>query len=319
MPHANLEVLSLFVRAAELQSFSRVAVALGLSQPSVSRPIAELEARLGEPLFYRTGRGVVLTEFGELLLPRARALLDSAEQMLTDALAHGKPPAGPVTVAALPSMMSVLAPALYAHLQLHAPGIKLRILGGFSDQVERWLSDGAVDIGLFSLYRERHAGQNDVLFRAELVLISGASRPRLPETIPFEMLAELPLVLPSPPNGLRMLLEDTARKQKIKLNVAIEADSLEAQRELVRRCECYSVVADQAVGQSDADSSLIGSRITDPALIRYAVAATTHQRPLSRASRIVLQAIRGFWPDPPIASSRDLSKTLELAKHSLSV
>jgi len=314
MTQLDISTLTLFVRAAEFRSFTRVAVALGLTQPSVSRPIAELEARLGGPLFYRTGRGVTLTELGEILLPRARALLENAEQLLTDALAHGKAPSGQVTVAALPSMMPILAPALYSRIRAHAPGIRLRILEGFSDQVERWLADGTADIGLLSRSRAPRPGQDDSLFRANLVLIRSAAAAPLPATILFKALDGLPLALPSHPNGLRVLLDETARKKKIGLNVVIEVDSLGAQREIVKQCGCYSVVAIQAVAGSDASRDLIGSKITKPELMRYATAATTQQRPLSRASRVVLQAIRNLWPDSEIASLSELAQTLERAK-----
>lgn len=312
MRQLDIETLSLFVRAAELESFSRVAVSLGLTQPSVSRPIADLEARLGGPLFYRTGRGVALTELGEILLPRAKALIENAEQLLTDALAHGKAPSGNVTIGALPSMMAVLAPALYTRVRAHAPGIRLRILEGFSDQVERWLADGTVDIGLLSRYRAPRPGQDESLFRAPLVLIRAAAAPPMPDMVPFEALVGLPLVLPSHPNGLRALLEETARKLKVQLNVVIEADSLPAQRELVRQCGCYSVVAIPALDGFGPE--LAGSRLTQPELFRHAIAVTTQQRPLSRASRVVLQSIRNFWPDDAIGSLPELARTLEHAK-----
>src|SRR5918997_1328541 len=218
MTSISLDALAVFIRSAELRSFSKAAVALGLSQPSVSRPIGDLEARLGGALFYRTGRGVALTELGEVLLPRARALLKSAEQLATDALAFGKAPAGPASVAALPSMMQTLAPALYEYIRLHAPGIKLRIAEGFSDQVERWVSEGTVDIGLLSRYRTVRSGHSDALFRARLVLIRANDGTAVPHQVPFSTLDGLPLVLPSHLNGLRVALEETARKQNIHLN-----------------------------------------------------------------------------------------------------
>lgn len=312
MRNIEIEALALFVKAAELKSFSRVGIALGLSQPSISRPIADLEARLGGPLFYRTGRGVGLTELGEILLPRARALLESAEQLLSDALAHGKSPAGHVTIAALPSMMTVLAPVLYRRVTLQAPGIRLKILEGFSDQVERWLSDGTVDIGLLSRYREPKPGQAEPLFRSQLVLVRAASEARPPEVVRFEDLAGLPLVLPSHPNGLRIILEDTARRLNIELDVVMEADSLSAQCEVVRQCGCYSVIASQAL--ESFGQGLAGSRLEQPELARYAIVSTTQQRPLSRAARVVLQAIRNFWPETTAVSLVDLAQDLRRLK-----
>src|ERR1700756_638823 len=74
--------LSVFVRAAETGSFSKTAREFSLSQPSISRMVARLEARLGVKLLLRTTRRVTLTEPGRTFLDRARQILgqlDDAE------------------------------------------------------------------------------------------------------------------------------------------------------------------------------------------------------------------------------------------------
>ena len=75
----SLQELTVFVRAAESGSFSRAARELGLSQPSVSRIINELEARLGVTLLLRTTRRITVTEAGALFLDRAREILAEIE------------------------------------------------------------------------------------------------------------------------------------------------------------------------------------------------------------------------------------------------
>src|SRR6478752_1263234 len=74
--------LTAFVRAGETGSFSRVARELGVSQPSISRMVADLEARLGVKLLLRTTRHVAPTDAGRVFLERARQILgdlDDAE------------------------------------------------------------------------------------------------------------------------------------------------------------------------------------------------------------------------------------------------
>src|SRR6266568_866410 len=78
----RLQELSAFVRAAETGSFSRVARELAVSQPSISRMVARLEARLGVKLLLRTTRHVTPTDAGRMFLERARQILgdlDDAE------------------------------------------------------------------------------------------------------------------------------------------------------------------------------------------------------------------------------------------------
>jgi DNA-binding transcriptional LysR family regulator len=75
----RLQELQVFVRAAESGSFSRAARELSLSQPSVSRIIGELEARLGVKLLLRTTRRITVTDAGALFLDRAREILAEIE------------------------------------------------------------------------------------------------------------------------------------------------------------------------------------------------------------------------------------------------
>ena len=78
----RIQELTAFVRAGETGSFSRVARELGVSQPSISRMIASLEARLGVKLLARTTRHVAPTDAGRAFLERARQILgdlDDAE------------------------------------------------------------------------------------------------------------------------------------------------------------------------------------------------------------------------------------------------
>ena len=75
----RLQELTVFVRATESGSFSRAGRELGLSQPSVSRIVSELEARLGVTLLLRTTRRITLTDAGMLFLDRARNLLAELE------------------------------------------------------------------------------------------------------------------------------------------------------------------------------------------------------------------------------------------------
>ena len=78
----RLRELTAFVRAGETGSFSRVARELGVSQPSISRMVADLEARLGVKLLLRTTRRVTPTDAGRVFLERARQILgdlDDAE------------------------------------------------------------------------------------------------------------------------------------------------------------------------------------------------------------------------------------------------
>src|SRR5919201_1462399 len=92
----------LFVGAAELGSLSKVALAYGTSQPHISRRIGELEQEYGGGLFPRTGRGVVLTELGQRIVPKIRAWLAGTEQLANDVRSSAGIPTGKVRIGSLP-------------------------------------------------------------------------------------------------------------------------------------------------------------------------------------------------------------------------
>lgn len=76
----ELKQLRYFLCVADMGSFSRAAVQLSVAQPILSRQIQALEHELNAELFYRNGRGVVLSEAGKLLDGYARAILATADR-----------------------------------------------------------------------------------------------------------------------------------------------------------------------------------------------------------------------------------------------
>jgi DNA-binding transcriptional LysR family regulator len=80
----SLQQLHYFVAVAEEQHVTRAAERLRVSQPPLSRQIQALEDELGQPLFERRGRGIVLTEFGRFFAAQATAILDHVAAVLAD-------------------------------------------------------------------------------------------------------------------------------------------------------------------------------------------------------------------------------------------
>jgi len=140
----HLQELTAFVRAAETGSFSRVAREFGVSQPSVSRMVASLEARLGVKLLLRTTRQVTPTDAGSVLLERARQVLGDLED--AESAARGIDSlSGTLRVAMSgPFGTREVIPHLPAFLARH-PQLRIDLL--ISDRVEDLVAEG-VDMAL---------------------------------------------------------------------------------------------------------------------------------------------------------------------------
>lgn len=140
----RLQELAAFVRAAETGSFSQVARELGVSQPTVSRMVASLEARLGVKLLLRTTRQVTPTDAGVVLLERARQALgdlDDAENAARgiDSLQ------GTLRIALSGAFGTrVIIPHLTAFMTQH-PQLRIDLL--ISDQTDDLVAEGA-DVAL---------------------------------------------------------------------------------------------------------------------------------------------------------------------------
>ena len=136
----RLNQLSLFVRTVEAGSFSKAAREFGLSQPSVSRAIASLEARLGVTLLQRTTRRLTTTDVGRALALSARealAAIDDAENA-----ARGADRLSGVLRVSLPTAYGVrqIIPRLPGFLSLQ-PGLKIELM--MSDRYDDLVAEGA--------------------------------------------------------------------------------------------------------------------------------------------------------------------------------
>lgn len=125
--HIPWEAVELFLAAAEHKSLAKAAKQLRVTQPTVSRRLAELEATVGELLFLRSVEGVSLTSAGERLLGPARAMAEGHGELERLASGSRAEPTGVVHVTAPPGIAYELLAPFAAKLRKTLPGVRLSI------------------------------------------------------------------------------------------------------------------------------------------------------------------------------------------------
>src|SRR5450432_3445383 len=117
MTGPDWRLLETFVRVAEKGSLTAAARVLGLSQPTASRYVQELEEQIGAKLFVRHSRGLELTERGAELFRTARALDESVQELFRRAAGLREIPRGTVRVSVNEPIGVYVLPACFAALR----------------------------------------------------------------------------------------------------------------------------------------------------------------------------------------------------------
>lgn len=317
----DLRQLEYFVRVAELGSFTRASLALDIAQPALSRQVRLLEVELRQTLLLRNGRGAVPTEAGRRLLEHARGILHQVARAREELGRTRGALAGRVALGLPPTLARVLAVPLMRAFRERLPEAQLSISEGLSTTMQEWLGHGRLDIAL--LYDASHAEGIDLspLVDEALLLVqprhpapgaaSGASdlgvgidgdesagaASRVGGSgdgppLRLRELAELPLVIPSRPNALRMRVEAALAALGCRPRVALEIDGVAAILDLVADGAGSAVLSRQAVASSVRPAAYICRPIIEPVLSARVSLATSALRPATRTQAATLALIR---------------------------
>ncbi|WP_397431451.1 LysR family transcriptional regulator [Pseudomonas chlororaphis] len=152
----TLSQLQIFSLVAELRGFTSAASRLGISQSAVSHALKSLEQELGVELIRRHQSLVELTDIGQQLLLRARAILGLAATMEQEAADARGMKRGTLRIGSFgPTSSMKLLPAILRRYRAAHPGIEVHIDEGPDRQVLQWLEERRIDVGFVVLPQER--------------------------------------------------------------------------------------------------------------------------------------------------------------------
>ena len=205
-----LRPLRAFAQVARLGSVSRAAEALGLSQPAVTQQLQALAREHGVALLERSGRRLVPTAAGEVLLHLARPLVDGVDGLGEALRAHldALEPAALSVAAGSVALQRLLPAALEAHARVATGGGTLRVLHAGGDAALGLLREGSVALAVGSWLDVPGDIEFTVLLRSPACLVAPAGHPLGDASAdPSRALAGEPLLLPRRRQTTRQLVE----------------------------------------------------------------------------------------------------------------
>src|SRR5690606_27437186 len=219
---------------------------LRIAQPALSRCVRQIEDALGVELLIRHGRGVEVTAAGERLYHHAQRLLRDVQLVQEEVAATSGMPFGHVYLAMPPATGQMLAPSVVERYRALYPRVTLHILEGFSGYIHEWLSSGRIDVGVVHNATQRPSLKIWPLLTERMFLIAPGCNARQPVPVrdrySVRDLADLPLILPSKPHSLRMLIEVAVARAGATLDLSLEADGLPIIKSMVDRGLGFTVL-----------------------------------------------------------------------------
>jgi LysR family transcriptional regulator, nitrogen assimilation regulatory protein len=291
----ELKQLEYFRHVAELGSFTRAATFLSVVQPALSRQVRQLEIELGQTLFERNGRGVILTDAGSRLLEHTRGILTQVGRARQELEEQRNGDSGHFALGLPPSLgRSITVPLVKAFSQF-LPHVRLATVEGLSAYMIEWLNLGRVDCAL--VYNAAASPVIDLapLLDDQLFLITpldDKNARRALKTITLAELSQYPLIIPSRPHAVRMTVENALAGVDQKIHVVHEIESIPAIIDLVRQRHGFAVLPLNAVKASRWADAVQVKPILAPVLKSPLSIATSAQRPKSSLLRKAGDLIR---------------------------
>jgi len=258
-----------FLAVAEHRSFTRAAAALFVSQPALSQQIKQLEETLGAQLFDRSARTLRLTDAGDIYARYARrALCDLAEGKRAihdiDNLSSGS-----LRLAMTPTFTRYLLGPLIASFHERYPNITLSVREMPQDLIEQGLANDDIDVGVaFSAVGMAEIAAQPLLVET-LALVVAQSHPlAVRDTLALQALDKERLVLLTSEFATREQIDHYFRQNAIFPQVMMEANSLSAVIEIIRRTHLATLLPTRIALEQDA---LIAIPLTPSLLQRTAV------------------------------------------------
>ncbi|MCF3936712.1 LysR family transcriptional regulator [Acuticoccus sp. M5D2P5] len=287
----TIRQLQAFMAVIETGNFTRAAARCGVSQPSLSQAIKDLEAELGVPLFSRTTRRVEPTAAGHEFSADAARILADLERSMESVRDLALLRRGRVRVALPPLLAASVLPAVIERFQRERPGLTVDVADIGSDQIVAHVRSGEADLGI-GTFPQTDGIQTAHIMRDHLVALHPAGVPLAAEQpTDWTALAAYPLITLRKESGIRRLVERGFEEAGLPFRPAFEVHQILTAIAMVEAGLGLAVLPRYAL--LSANARTVGHcALIRPEISRDVVQITAEGRILSPAAQAFGELVR---------------------------
>ena len=292
----NLRALRYFIEVVRQNGFTRAADALHVTQPTISKMVKALEDELGGPLLLREGRGVQLTDAGQVVYDRGQEMLDQARLLRQQVAEVDNITRGELSVGIMPTTGHYMAPVI-ALFQQRFPGVHLQVNEQGARAQYQLIQDGKLDMALGLFSAPDPALERYTVARQKTRVVLPVHRVGDPDrTLRWQDLRDLPFVLYTSDFALHEHVLQQCEAAGFSPQVKVQTRYWDFIGHLVAADVGVAVMFEHVIARYDPRR--VASRpLTEPA-ITWDVALMWRPGYLSRAARAWLDCVRAVYPRP---------------------
>jgi DNA-binding transcriptional LysR family regulator len=291
----TLRELRLLLAVSRSGSILKAAGEIGLTQPALSKSIADLEGTFGVRLFDRTNRGVIPTPHGEVLIRRATGIFDELRRAVDELGSLTDANHGELRIGGTPTMCAGLLPRVISSVRGNRPRFQFHVAELESGKLASEVVGRSLDLGLS---RGHAIGDNDHLaferlFDDRLFIVAGAQHPLAGRrSITLEETARHQWVLPATDGSVTAQLKGEFRRQRLDFpEAAATTMSMLVRYELIATNSFLTVMYGSVLRFGSASRSLRVLPVDLPSGIPIGIVHLKN-RTLTPAAEVFIQAIR---------------------------
>ncbi|MFV5696497.1 LysR family transcriptional regulator [Flavobacterium sp. LB3P122] len=265
--------LKVFFTVANRLSFTKAATELFITQPAISKHIQELEEQYKIKLFERNGSKISLTIAGEVLLKHTKNIFEVYREIDFDMSALINKQKGLLRLGASTTISQYIIPPLLARFHKKMQDIKVNLLNGNTEQIEKALLNKEIEIGIVEGQSKTQSIKYTEFLKDELVLVCNNTNPlKNKEQVSLEDLKDLQFVTREQGSGTLEVIEHALKSFGINLSqlkIEMQLGSPESIKSYLMNSDCVAFISIHAIEKELKNNELVILDVDDFVIERF--------------------------------------------------